>query len=80
MSARGIAGLVFGLTAVDDVVAQQPQPVLEEIIVTATRVETNLQQTPMSIEAFTGIHLGLKSSVSFAIGWCPPWLLGACSN
>jgi iron complex outermembrane receptor protein len=32
---------------------------LEEIIVTATRVETNLQETPMSIAAFTGENLEL---------------------
>ena len=32
---------------------------LEEIIVTATRVETNLQETPMSIHAFSGEDLDL---------------------
>ena len=32
---------------------------LDEIIVTATRVETNLQQTPMSVQAFTGEELEL---------------------
>jgi iron complex outermembrane receptor protein len=32
---------------------------LEEIIVTATRVETDLQQTPMSIKAFSGEALDL---------------------
>ncbi|HWN40121.1 MAG TPA: TonB-dependent receptor [Gammaproteobacteria bacterium] len=32
---------------------------LEEIIVTATRVETNLQQTPISVVAFTGEELEL---------------------
>jgi iron complex outermembrane receptor protein len=34
--------------------------VLDEIVVTATRVETNLQQTPMSIAAFTGEDLELS--------------------
>ena len=33
--------------------------VLEEIIVTATRVETNLQETPMSVHAFSGEQLDL---------------------
>ena len=32
---------------------------LEEIVVTATRVETNLQETPMSIHAFSGEDLDL---------------------
>jgi iron complex outermembrane receptor protein len=35
-------------------------PVLEEIIVTATRVATNLQQTPLSVAAFTGERLELS--------------------
>jgi iron complex outermembrane receptor protein len=33
--------------------------VLEEIMVTATRVETNLQETPMSVKAFTSEQLDL---------------------
>jgi len=37
----------------------QSSNVLEEIIVTATRVETNLQQTPMSIQAFSAEDLEL---------------------
>jgi iron complex outermembrane receptor protein len=32
---------------------------LEEIVITATRVETNLQETPMSVVAFTGADLEL---------------------
>jgi len=36
-----------------------PRAALEEIIVTATRVETNLQETPMSIHAFSGEDLDL---------------------
>jgi outer membrane receptor protein involved in Fe transport len=32
---------------------------LEEIIITATRVETNLQETPMSVVAFTGADVEL---------------------
>jgi iron complex outermembrane receptor protein len=32
-------------------------PVLDEIVVTATRVETNLQQTPISVHALTGDEL-----------------------
>jgi len=35
------------------------QGVLEEVIVTATRVATNLQQTPMSVQAFSGEALEL---------------------
>jgi len=35
-------------------------PVLEEIIVTATRVATNLQETPLSVAAFTGERLELS--------------------
>jgi iron complex outermembrane receptor protein len=40
----------------------QPQRagLLEEIIVTATRVETNLQETPMSVQAFSGEDLDLR--------------------
>jgi iron complex outermembrane recepter protein len=45
-------------------VAQDERPrsgvVQEEIIVTATRVETNLQETPMSVHALTGEALGLS--------------------
>jgi iron complex outermembrane receptor protein len=36
-----------------------PTGVLEEIIVTATRVATNLQQTPLSVAAFSGERLEL---------------------
>ena len=36
-----------------------PRAALEEIVVTATRVETNLQETPMSIQAFSGEDLDL---------------------
>ena len=36
-----------------------PRAALEEIVVTATRVETNLQETPMSIHAFSGEDLDL---------------------
>jgi len=39
--------------------AAQTTPALEEIIVTATRGETDLQQTPMSIQAFTSEKLQL---------------------
>jgi iron complex outermembrane receptor protein len=44
--------------------AQDERPrtpgVLDEIIVTATRVETNLQETPMSVHAFSGEELDLS--------------------
>ncbi len=39
--------------------SQKSLGVLEEIIVTATRVETNLQETPMSVHAFSGEQLDL---------------------
>ena len=39
--------------------SRTPVTGLEEIIVTATRVETNLQQTPLSIRAFSGAELEL---------------------
>jgi iron complex outermembrane receptor protein len=57
------AALVLGLSsslAISAVAqSQSPPSGLEELIVTATRVATNLQQTPMSIEAFTGERLEL---------------------
>ena len=38
---------------------ERQRTVLDEIIVTATRVETNLQETPMSVAAFSGEALDL---------------------
>jgi iron complex outermembrane receptor protein len=37
----------------------QERPALEEIVVTATRTETSLQETPMSIKAFSGDELDM---------------------
>src|SRR5688572_565345 len=50
LSAAVIGCLPFGASA---------QGQLEEIVVTATRRETNLQETPLSIQAFTAEQLEL---------------------
>lgn len=40
--------------------SQRTEPdVLDEVIVTAARVERNLQQTPLSVRAFTGEEFGI---------------------
>src|SRR5687767_4838927 len=56
-------GAIVGLALVCFRVAGQEDlrsAALEEIIVTATRVATNLQQTPMSVHALTGEELALS--------------------
>ena len=45
--------------AVAQEVTRSPRSVLYEIVVTATRVQTNLQQTPMSLCALSGEQLKL---------------------
>jgi iron complex outermembrane receptor protein len=64
-AARGLVALCAALAAVTAPShAQDERPrtpaVLDEIIVTATRVETNLQETPMSVHAFSGGDLDLS--------------------
>ena len=61
---RGPLASAALLALVSQPAHSQNQPartnVLEEIVVTATRIATNLQQTPMSIAAFTGEDLELS--------------------
>ena len=55
-----LAALVAASVCSAPLARAQPSPsALEEIVVTATRVETSLQETPMSIAAFTGEDLEL---------------------
>jgi iron complex outermembrane receptor protein len=55
------AGTELSLAGAAYAQSERPEPpsLLDEIVVTATRVETNLQQTPMSVQAFTGERLEL---------------------
>src|SRR3970282_1226361 len=61
---NGASTLVIASGFLAQPVHAQNQPqragLLEEIIVTATRVETNLQETPMSVQAFSGEDLDLR--------------------
>jgi hypothetical protein len=50
-----LAANVFSQT-----VQTSDSPILEEIIVTATRVATNLQETPLSVAAFTAERNGTR--------------------
>jgi hypothetical protein len=62
LSAAGHILALFAVTAS----AQHPgrsSSVLDDIIVTATRIETNLQQTPMSVYAPSG-EIGAPSMYS----------------
>ncbi|MDC0598311.1 TonB-dependent receptor [Gammaproteobacteria bacterium] len=63
-----ISALLFSSTAlVDSSTAQEPErntATLEEIMVTARRVEENLQETPISVTAFSGDALARRQIVS----------------
>jgi len=51
----GLAAAVFSQSE-----QTSPAPILEEIVVTATRVASNLQETPLSVSAFTAERLELS--------------------
>jgi outer membrane receptor protein involved in Fe transport len=62
---RGGAGLLAAVAALStkvhaQTVSTDTAPALEEIVVTATRVATNLQQTPMSVQTFSTEDLELS--------------------
>ncbi len=54
---RAVAGLTCGLVAIGSAAAQEREGTLEQIIVTARKVEENLQETPIAITAFSGAAL-----------------------
>ncbi|MDZ7669481.1 MAG: TonB-dependent receptor [Gammaproteobacteria bacterium] len=76
---RILAGLFALAWAAESLPQDQPAGVIEEVIVTAQRREENLQETPVSVTAFTGATieaLGFRQSVditaqtpNFSVGY-----------